>query len=398
MDGPRKVIIIQNVAPNHHHVVYIDGVAREFDRSRFDPVVILQHGPDISAHYPPINYRLSLLPGKTYSPVGQLRFMTSSLQAMRREGHIAAIHCINPFSSLIPAIAFKKLSRPSPAVIYDLRGLWVEFGIHAGHFSPRLATWIDKLDRSLMQQCDRVIAISPKLKEVLIDKGVPSARIEVVPGGVDLEQFQTAPAFDYKSSLGWEGKVLGYIASISLTRNSQDIIEAFDIARRRATQPLFLAMIGPIYEPEYFKSLVKSLGLQDCVKLFGQVPHKQVPGLMKGLDVAISYFPGEDFIFDQVRVPYKVLEYFAAGVPMVLTDQECHRTLVHDRQDAYLVKPTVDSLADGLLALCQNEAHRKSLGQNARQAAEQFSFPVLARKLEAIYEAALHDIVRPNAV
>jgi glycosyltransferase involved in cell wall biosynthesis len=388
--GKKKVVIIQNVAADHHHVVYLDGFVRKLDRSRFEPVVILQKGADISAHYPPINYQLHLLSGKTYSPIGQLRFMLSCWHAIRREEEIAILHCVNPFSSVVPALLAKMLNKRSPAIIYDRRGLWVEFSVHAGHFSPAMANMIDKFEVGLMKRCDRLIAISPKLKDVLVSKGVPDTQIDIVPGGVDLEKFRNALAFDYKS-LGWNGKVLGYIASISTLRNSQDVISAFDIVQRRSTQPVFLAMVGPIYEPEYFESMVKTLGLQDRVKFFGQVPHNQIPGLIKGLDVAISYFPGEDFIFDQVRVPYKVLEYLASGVPMVLTDQLCHRALVQHQYNAYLVEPTVESLAEGMLQLCQDSDLSQRLRQNALHTANRFSFETLARRIEAIYESVIYS-------
>lgn len=385
---PLRSAIIQNVPASHHHVVYIDGVARNLDRSRFEPLVFLQRGDDISANYPPINYDLHLFPGSTYSPIGQLKFMAASWWALEAEYDPAIIHCINPFSSLLPAILSRRRGRSLPRIIYDMRGLWVEFGVHAGYFPEPLGALIDRLDVQLMRRCDKILAISAKLKEVLIDKGIVEEQIEIVPGGVDLDRFQESIPFDY-ATLGWDGTILGYVASISTARESESVIKAFDIVQRRIRRDVFLAMIGPVYEPDYYCELVSSLGLEDKVKFFGQVPHSRIPGLMKGLDVAVSYYPDEEAAFDQVRVPYKVLEYLSAGVPVVLTNQHCHRALVQDQHDAYLVEPDTESLAQGMLRLCQDAGLARRLSTNAMVSAREFSFENVARKVACIYESLI---------
>jgi glycosyltransferase involved in cell wall biosynthesis len=383
-----RVLIVQNVKANHHHVSYIDGLARMLDRECFDPIVVLQAGADIANSYPPINYELHLLPGGTYSISGQAKFMAATMNLLNRLPDIDIIHCSNPFSSIIPALLDRKLKRAKYPVVYDSRGLWVEFGVHSGSFSPGLAKIIDRLDVFAMQNSEAVIAISPKLKDVLVDKGIAASKISIVPGGVDLAQFHNAEPFDYRS-IGWHGKVYGYVSSISQLRNSQDVIAAFDIVQKSVSEPVYLAMVGPVYEPEFFADFVRQRALQDKVKFFGQTPHKQVPGYVAGFDYAISYFPREDHLFHQVSLPYKVIEYFAAGKPTILSRQVCHQNIAADGVDSLFVAPTILDLAAGMMQLLYDEPLAVKLSVGAQQAVRRFSFEAISDTVEAVYERVL---------
>ena len=385
----KRVLIIQNVKANHHHVSYLDGLARALDRAKFEPIVVLQAGVDITEGYPPPNYELHLLPGATYSVPGQAQFMAAAMNLLDGMEGVDIIHCSNPFSSVLPALLHKKLRGASCKVIYDMRGLWVEFAVHSGSFPPAFAKVIDAIDVAALHASDGVIAISPKLKEVLITKkGVPAEKVSVVPGGASLDQFRNAAPFDYRS-LGWQGKVFGYVSSISKLRNSQDVIEAFDMVQRAVSVPVYLAMVGPVYEPEFFTDYVRERGLEGKVKFFGQVPHREVPAYVKGCDVVVSYFPDEDHIFHQVSQPYKVIEYFAAGRPTVLSEQICHRNIANDGVDSLFVGPTPAALAGGMLALLGDTPLAARLAAGALETADRYSFGAVARLAEAAYERSL---------
>jgi glycosyltransferase involved in cell wall biosynthesis len=314
--------------------------------------------------------------------------MSAAIKLLDRIGEIDIVHCSNPFSSVLPVLLHKRLRRSKYAVIYDIRGLWVEFGVHSGSFSPSLAKIIDQVDVAAMKDCNSVIAISPKLRDVLIAKGIDAGKLAIAPGGANLEQFTNAVPFDYRA-LGWEGKVFCYVASISKLRNSEDVIAAFDIMQQSVAEPVYLAMIGPVYEPEFFCEFVSRRGLEDKVKFLGQVPYKQVPSYIKGSDFAVSYFSGEDHIFDQVRVPYKVIEYFAAGKPTVLSAQVCHQNIATDGVDSLFVAPSVPALTHGMLTLLSDEQLCVRLAAGAAATATRFSFAAISKTVEDIYERSL---------
>lgn len=165
-----KIAIIQNVTPNDHRAVYIDGFVRYLNREKFDPTVILQKTND-PLQFSDINYNINYLDGSTYSPTGQIKFIYNSFKKLRKEDY-NIIHAINPFSSMITPFILNKLRIKKYKIIYDIRGLWVEFGVHAGYFPAMLKYLLDWIDIYLMNRCDRIIAISNMMKKVLIEKGI----------------------------------------------------------------------------------------------------------------------------------------------------------------------------------------------------------------------------------
>ncbi len=383
---PAQVSIVQNVTINDHRAVYIHGVAAELDRSRYEPTVYLQRTAE-PAQFEHVTYPLTTFPGKTYAPRGQLRFMAaSSFSGPLRRADI--LHGVNPFSSLLPMVLRRSLGSRRPRLVYDIRGLWAEFGAHAGYFPQWLASVLDRIDVAVMRRCDRVISISPLLKDILIEKGVRGDRIDVVPGGVDLARFQGAPVRNLKEALGTRGPLVGYVGTVSGSRASQDLITAFAQARQSLGVDATLAIIGPVDGPEEFSRLLDELGVSDCVHLLGFVPHKDIPTYVKAFDLALAYLPaGSQAIFD-VMVPNKLLEYLASGVPILATDRPCHAAIIEHGVDGWLTQPSIEAMADAIANLLEQPARRRALGEAAGETAERYSFTRIAELVAATYDAA----------
>jgi glycosyltransferase involved in cell wall biosynthesis len=255
-----------------------------------------------------------------------------------------------------------------------------------------LRSAVDFTDISLARQADRVIAISPVLRDVLIDKGVPAERIDVIPGGVDLAKFRSAAPFSFADEWGWHGQVIGYVSSIGRGRNSDTLVRAFKRVVDVYPEPVYLAMIGPVRQMEYFEALVQELGLQERVKFPGFMPHAIVPSLVKGFDVAVSIYPPNQQLFDQVRVPYKVLEYMGAGAALLVCNNVCHTNIVTHMQDALVVEPSEEEIAQGLLQLLENPDLRARLGANAQKSSEYYEFANIAELIKQSYAAVLGHV------
>ena len=89
-------------------------------------------------------------------------------------------HTKNPFSSILPILLTGK--NRETKTIYDIRGLWVDFGVHRGSFHPALGYLLNKVDVYCMNQTDAVIAISEELRRILSKRGVKREKVEVIIG------------------------------------------------------------------------------------------------------------------------------------------------------------------------------------------------------------------------
>ncbi|HXV57361.1 MAG TPA: glycosyltransferase family 4 protein [Gaiellaceae bacterium] len=79
---------------------------------------------------------------------------------------------------------------------------------------------------------------------------------------------------------------------------------------------------------------------------------------------------------------------FACATPVVASDIEGYAQVADHDETGILVPPgDVDALADGLLALLEDEPRRRQLGVEARAAAEEYSWDLIGRKLLDVYES-----------
>lgn len=386
-----RVAIVQNVRVDDHRMVHTDGVARELVRRGYDVEVVVQDGGEQQFADPP--YRVVGLSGGTYSVSGQMVFARDLLELLR-DREYDVIHGKNPFSSVLPALLLRKVGG-GVRIVYDVRGLWVDFGVYAGRIPRGVASLLWRLDRFCMNSVDRVIAISHELRDVLVGRGVSGGKIDVIVGdGVDLLKARGAERRDVRDVFGFDGKVVGYVGSIGRARCSDRLIEAFGFVRELADFEVNLVMIGPFvdgFEAEYFRDLVRVRGLEGSVFFSGFVPHDEVFGYMKSFDVAVAYHEG-DFEFYNVAVPTKVLEYLATGRCIVATDHKMYRNLLTHGVDGFLTGQNPKAFAEGILKVLEEDGLSERLGMNAEKTAERYSFEKVTDNIEKIYEGLFNQI------
>jgi glycosyltransferase involved in cell wall biosynthesis len=123
------------------------------------------------------------------------------------------------------------------------------------------------------------------------------------------------------------------------------------------------------------EGLIKWLGHRD-----------DMPNLLQQVDIAVlpSYHEG---------VPRFLLEAAACGLPLVATDIEGCRVVVHDRINGFLV-PVKDShaLADAIETLIKRPELRRQMGIDSRKIAEsEFDERIILNKWLALYDRVLNS-------
>jgi glycosyltransferase involved in cell wall biosynthesis len=91
-----------------------------------------------------------------------------------------------------------------------------------------------------------------------------------------------------------------------------------DFARRISSfGNLKLLLIGGGEQDTELRQLVSELNIEDSVVFSGFVPYQDLPDYLALSDVAIN--PLEKSLVTDVAFPHKVLQYLAAGIPVVST-------------------------------------------------------------------------------
>jgi glycosyltransferase involved in cell wall biosynthesis len=141
-----------------------------------------------------------------------------------------------------------------------------------------------------------------------------------------------------------------------------------------------LAGEGELLEP--MRRLAFQLGLQDRTFFVGRC--LQIAELLAVSDVCVLSSKFEGF-------SNAILEYMAAGRPVVATDVGGAREAVIDGETGYLVAAgDVAGMASRIVRLLQNHELRQSLGERGQRIVEQkFSTDAQLRKTEELYSQLL---------
>jgi glycosyltransferase involved in cell wall biosynthesis len=170
------------------------------------------------------------------------------------------------------------------------------------------AVWASKhgsrLEQEFIQHVDAVVFSSEALQE---SKETGSKKSFVVHNGVDLTLFEKEMTCLAPPHSGQE-KNICYIGSID-DRLDYDLLEKTILHFPRWNFHFIGRMMSN--ETERLKAFPN-------VKFYGAVDPKELPAMLKGCDAGIIPFVKNDFTKN--IYPMKVNEYFAMGLPVVMTD------------------------------------------------------------------------------
>jgi glycosyltransferase involved in cell wall biosynthesis len=222
-------------------------------------------------------------------------------------------------------------------------------------------------DRLARTRVDRFIVVSQALKRRLVESwGVPEARVALIHNGVETDRLVPASDSDDRRRLRQDlglpehARLLCAVGRLVWQKGFEHLLLALPGVLARVPE-VGLAIVGEGPLRAELEGRARRLGLAERVRFLGF--RSDVPSLLRGCDVLAVPSLQEGF-------PMITLEAMALGVPIVASDIEgVAEQLDHDRE-ALLVPPgEPKALTGALLALLQDSALRRRLGEAARRRA-----------------------------
>lgn len=182
------------------------------------------------------------------------------------------------------------------------------------------------------------------------------ATVELPP--LDLEVF-LQPSHPKPSDSGELPTVL-YLGSFFYFSGLDDVM----IAMSKLPQPRFrLELIGGGEEEPNLRKLARELSIDGLVSFRGYIPYNQLPKLMSGAVLAIN--PMKPGLVSNLALPNKVLQYMAAGIPVVSTKlQGLRATILECDGIAFVNDPS--QVVDACLRFLDGESDLSIMGEAAR--------------------------------
>jgi len=228
-------------------------------------------------------------------------------------------------------------------------------------FFRSLATVIE---RFIFKNADGLVFVSQIFRDRISKEYGSIAKSIVTPNAANIAQFTHTPEQRHaaRAKLGVEGKVVcGYLGAFVPWHAIDEFV--YTIASRlEDSQHLCLLLVGDGETYPKVTKFVQEHNLQSRIILTGRVAHKEVPGLLAAMDMAVLPSAGD------YTSPVKLFEFMAAGIPAVAPDFEPIKEVLKEGQNGWMFKANnIEATVATVLELSQNADELKRVGENARE-------------------------------
>lgn len=258
------------------------------------------------------------------------------------------------------ATAWVATRRGLPLII-EINELVGDPRVRAQPFLAPFARWTARYS---FFRASLLVVVSPHLRRRLLDLGLPSDKILVLPNAVDERDYASLPpaaATRRRHAFGEGELLIGFIGWFVPWHQLDRLIACF--ADLTSEFPgIRLVLVGEGELGADLRRLAVDLGVSDSVAFVDPVPHHEIPSLLAAMDVCVV--PQSN----AYRSPIKLFEYMAAGRAVVAPRTEPIAGVCDDGEEALLFDPgSAGSLTAALRRLLGDAALRETLGAAARE-------------------------------
>jgi D-inositol-3-phosphate glycosyltransferase len=253
------------------------------------------------------------------------------------------------------------------------------------------------IEQEIMREANYLVAATPAERvQLMWLYGADMRRIRVIPPGVDIDRFRPIPTAEARRAIGIpeDSQLLLFVGRIEQLKGIDILLQAIALLKQQRPEGLdrlCLSIVGGNIDDEAqedaemarLKALHSQLGLGDLVTFLGAKSQDKLPDFYAAAEAVIV--PSDYESFGMVA-----LEAMACGTPVIASEVGGLAYLVQDGVTGFHV-PTREpaELAGRIRLLLENNALRREMAIAARQAAERYSWPLIANQIEQLYlEAA----------
>ena len=305
--------------------------------------------------------------------------------ALKMNAEIYHFHAVE----LIPVgLILKLLFRKK--VIYDIHEDFPSMMLHKLYIPKILRTvvskaiyWIEQMSTRIF---DGIVTADPFVLNAF--PHVPSNRKMVFYNLPSLDIFKELPYNPFEKSFD-----IVYLGGMSERAGTFILIDAIQHLVLSGLKPRIL-LIGYFdndkSEEEVMNEVIKRQ-LEEYFDIRGRVPHQEVPILLSKAKIGVvSLQPVPKFL---KNIPSKLFEYWACGLPVVVSDLPPIRLFFKNKEYGFLVDPkNPKAFAEAFYWLMKNPVEAEAMGRRAQIAVlEKLNCKAEGEKLAHFYEHILSN-------
>lgn len=321
------------------------------DSRRFEPHLFLLNGTtSLSKELEPSNIPVHRLELTSFKNPARLQIARRKFTNALHEHGIQIVQVHFPDSTIFGAVA---------ARLAGIKNI-IATSRNAGYSLSRSKRLVGRIAHRFISN---TIANSVACKSAVVDAfHVNPDSVSVIPNGIDLRRFSAIPTVDAFSHSGHPKWRIGIVANLRPVKDVSTLIQAAKILKDCSANNIefFVAGDGPLRQELISESLKYSVA--EDIHFLGTVDN--IPKFLASIDIAVLTSISEG-------CSNSVLEYMAAGRPVVATAVGGTREVVRHEKTGITIKPQKpNELADAIMHLVNSPSTLNELASAGRDYVE----------------------------
>jgi glycosyltransferase involved in cell wall biosynthesis len=233
-----------------------------------------------------------------------------------------------------------------------------------------------------------VVAVSDSVGKEILEHNIPSAKVLIIPNGIDLDRFNSGKRSDTlrrEFGIDPECTIIGTVGRLSQEKGHTHLLHAAEKVLQTHPDVVFLIVgDGPLRKDLQDKALQLAQGGSVNPFLFSGVRN----------DMEEIYSLMDIFVLPSLTegLPMVLLEAMAAQKPVVATMVGAVPRVVEDGHSGLLIPPgDVESLSGAIIDLLKDPHRAQHLAQNGyKRVRDHFSAKRMAEQYFEVYEDVLN--------
>ncbi|UCD49724.1 MAG: glycosyltransferase family 4 protein [Phycisphaerales bacterium] len=241
--------------------------------------------------------------------------------------------------------------------------LWSKRSMNPVYETMRKPTLRDRIAISLRVSCwlaTRVLAVSTAVKEELIELGIPTGKLAVLPNPAEIERLSEETRRQVRTELGYgdDEVVFTTIGHAVPVKGWDVLLQSFaQVAKHYPRARLqFVGSITGAREREYYQCLnasIRTWGLADRVRFLGDQPDIRVPLAAADVFILPSRSEGNS---------NALTEAMMFGLPCIATKVGAAADVIAHGENGWLVERNdAEELRDAMLSLARDQGLRQRI-------------------------------------
>lgn len=271
-------------------------------------------------------------------------------------------------------------------LVYDIQDMWPDTLRATGMLSnPRAFALLGRVCDWVYKRVDQLVVLSPGFKSLLVQRGVPEGKIDVIYNWADESALMSPVGAMPVAFPAADRFRVVFAGNMGKAQALNAVLDAAGILQARGSRACFV-MLGGGVEVSRLKTRAMEMKLDNVVFL-PPVPMSEVGTVLAAADVLLVHLR-KDPLFE-ITIPSKTQAYMAVGKALLMAVNGDAADLVRQANCGLIAESeNPQALADAVDALAAMPADKlNTMGENAsRFYREALGLQVGAAKFAAVFE------------